>query len=204
LKNNILLLFILLLFISGCISSSAEPGLCNITAQSEYTLNTKQVCINPENSIKVADLAWLLSLNVLVEDRYITDRRKAVESLNEGVNLVCLIELPEPCCIGGGCTGPYQEGIGTPARKAGCANDYFAWASISWPPVCTEAWPDEPHCTTSEFVETVGWAERLRHEVFNMAVLRWVKIRDPSYLHRIYTETEPKMAQQFRLLMQNW
>jgi hypothetical protein len=187
--------------LSSCIPPSAEPGLCNLAAQAKYTLNTKQVCIRSQEAARVADLAWLLSLDALAEDGFVTDRRKAVEQLRGSTNLVCLVEQPEPCCIGNGCVGPYQEGTGKPARKAGCASDMHAWASIAWPPVCTAEWPDEPHCV-AQGVETTGWPERLRHEIFNMAVLRWVKVRDPSYQHRVYTETEPKVAERFRRVTQ--
>lgn len=178
----------LLTLLCGC-PTTAVRGTTELKAQDKHTLNTKSPCVRPHEAIAVADLAWTLSREAL-------EVAGLIELEGGGIPMVCLIERPEPCCLGSGCVGPYKEAndgrTGMAARKAGCASPWTAWASLSWPPVCGPAWPDEPHCVLSGASEA-GWEERLRHEVFNMAVLRFTRVRDPGYVSDVYTVIEPRV-----------
>lgn len=180
--------------------TTAIQGKTEIKAQTIHTLNTKQPCVRGEEALAVADLAWTLTREVLEEAGLIAFPNPS------GIPMVCLIEQPEPCCVNSACVGPYKESDapGKPgavimaARKAGCSNDGFAWAALKWPPVCQDPWQDEPHCVEARAQQSsCGWEERLRHEVFNMGVLRWTKTWDPAYKTKVYTELEPKMVKRF-------
>lgn len=185
---------LLLLLLPAC-PTTAVQGTTEVKAQAEYTLGTQAPCIRPREAVAVADLAWVLSQEALESAGLVTLR-------GSGIPMVCLIEQPEPCCVAGGCAGPYKESFAQntvlAARKAGCATAWTAWAALKWPPVVRSEWIEEPHVVQSWAEQSsCGWEDRLRHEVFNMAVLRWTKVHDPGYASPVYTEIEPKMTKKF-------
>jgi hypothetical protein len=199
LRPTVLGVLVLTVVASGC-PTTAVQGTTEVKAQSEYTLNTQSPCVRAKEAIAVADMAWMLTREALQSAGLIKFKDPS------GIPMVCLIEQPEPCCVNGYCVGPYKESDvpGRPgakiltARKAGCSSNGFAWATLKWPPVCTDAWLDEPHCVESWAEQSLcGWEERLRHEVFNMGVLRWTGLRDPEYKTRVYTEIEPEVSRRF-------
>jgi len=195
--------FILLLVMTGC-KTTAVQGLCSVRGQEKHTLGTKQPCIRSSEAIRAADLAALLTLEAFVRHGVVKDRERAVLELQREGNLVCLVLEPEPCCVNSACVGPYKE-IGDTvvgARKAGCASMYHAWASVRWPFVCGDTWPDEPHCTQDpSAIDMQGWPERLRHEVFNMLTQRWAglvaKARENQYETQEIYKLEPEVSSSF-------
>lgn len=181
--------------------TSGSRGLCSILAQGpKFTLNTKQKCILSDEARLVGDLAHLLSLQALSEAGML-DYSKAVEQMKEGTPMICVVPEPESCCISGMCAGPYNQEKTLAARKAGCSSSFHAWASLTWPPICTSEWENEPHCVQERNNNNYDWRETLRHEVFNIAVQRWTKVWDPSYRDKIYTEIEPVMRERFNSAM---
>lgn len=171
--------FILLVLLCSC-GTTAKHGF-TAWGQEKYTLNTAQSCVNGEDAVRLADKVLPEILTALKNAGHIKMSWPEVVDRNRRwpgrpIVGVCLVEEPEPCCIGKACIPPVKDLDGQPvyARKSGCASDAHAWASLSWPPICRPEWKDEPHCVASASeVSHAGWEQRLFHEIFNMSVQRW-------------------------------
>jgi hypothetical protein len=189
---------ILICLLAAC-GTTAKHGFTS-WGQEKYTLNTAQTCIRGEDAVKLADRVLPEIAAALQKAGYIkrgwTDLVDGNRQWATGrpVMGVCLVPEPEACCIGSACRPPVKDlGGGKPlfARKAGCASDAHAWASLSWPPVCRAEWPDEPKCVeTAAETSEAGWESRLFHEVFNMAIQRWSNFQSTGgenyYQEKIY------------------
>jgi len=183
------------LLLAGCPSPGLVTGLTGIKSQQGYTLNTEQKCVEAARAVEIADVALPIYLRQLNAVGYIKNRKLVDESKFSA----CLIEDPEPCRAGGWTKGPFGptlpgEKYPLAARKRGCANSGFAWASKHWPPVCREVWKNEPHCVTADKVSTNNWEVNYLHELFNMVVLRWTNVYQPDYQAAIYKVIEPKAS----------
>lgn len=155
----------------GCPSPGLYTGLTGVKSQNGYTLNTGQVCQHADIATQIADRVMVLSLAALVESGHVKDYNAAVA--NETKISTCIVRDPEPCTFAGWTNGPIGPDGKTAASKRGCASPWHAWASLCWPPVCTSAWPDEPHCVPAGGASTSGWEQALVHELFNVARARW-------------------------------
>ena len=181
----------------GCPSPGLFTGSLGIASQQGYSLNTNQKCIKARETVKIADKVMPVIISELMKAGYI---RKTPTDYNKV--MICTIERPEPCSMGGWTRGPWKEinGEKVGARKRGCTISGALWVSLYWPPVCTAEWPAEPaggsvkearkYCVGSKRETfTRGWRQILIHELFNLAVSRWANTRLPSgdyYKAKIY------------------
>lgn len=182
----------ILALVCSC-GTTAQYGF-TVWGQEKHTLNTVQTCIRGAEAARFADLAIPIILDELTKSKFIKQPWSELVNRNRQawtgrpIVGVCLVPEPESCCIGSACAEPHKE-IGDAiahARKTGCASDSNAWASLAWPPVCTTAWPNEPHCVQPIEVKNTGWEVRLFHELFNLAIQRWAGYQGRGYTAEIY------------------
>lgn len=108
------------LLLSGC-ATTERRGLTLISQQQRHTLHTRAGCASDPEVIRAADMALVLVVREaaaagLVGYDIAPDRLRGLS--------VCLVEEPEPCCIGSLCAS------GGP--KAGCSGAGWAWVSRHW------------------------------------------------------------------------
>jgi hypothetical protein len=172
-------------------------------------LMTTADCYRPADAIKVSDIALPIIYDELQKAGYIKDL-PALQKAVKQHTLICLIPKPEPCVFGKIPAVPWKEINGriVGARKAGCSTEYTAWASIEYPFLCSEEWPDEPGCVADQSeILTTGWVSTLVHELLNVIVARVASSALPAYdltgklikgySGPIYSEIEPKISKRF-------
>jgi len=194
-----LLPLLCLLLATGC-PVAAYRGVYATVQNPKYTLNTKQLCQHPEETLRVAELALPIILEELAKDGWINSVAEATAQL-KGKVMVCQVQFPEPCCFWkDNCAAPQQPGGGRYARKAGCTVYESAWVSRTWPPVCQADWPNEPHCDADE---PYLWDENLVHELLRIVVSMVMMVNDAGYSHAVWQPggTEERIKARYRLLM---
>jgi hypothetical protein len=162
------LLLLLLLLLSGCVSS-ARPGLTAVRVESKRS-TPSQLCRWTPGFQRAVDLALVLTVDELVAVGLVKDRVDLARSLQAEPPIACQIERPEPCTL-----TPSTCTANAPAcaRKRGCAHSHGLWLARLWPPLCRESWPDEPHCVNGGANQSErGWESDLVHEIAEMILAR--------------------------------
>jgi hypothetical protein len=178
-------------------------------AYDKHDLMTVADCYRPADAIKVSDIAMPIIYDELQKAGYIKDLPTLQKTIKKQT-IICLLPKPEPCTFGKVSAVPWKEINGriVGARKAGCSSEYTAWASIEYPFLCSEDWPDEPGCVKDATqISSTKWQSTLVHELLNMIVARVAPSSLPAYdltgklLHgyngAIYSEIEPKIQVRF-------
>lgn len=124
-------LVLLALLLSGCPSGG---GLTPIWAQQGRPLNSVGSCVSDSTLLPAADLALVLLAREAVAAGYGYEATaKAIKRPG-----VCLLQRPEPCCLGSVCQ---IDTDGAKRDKAGCTiPDGALWISKEWPAGTARDW----------------------------------------------------------------
>lgn len=133
------IIFALAMLAAGC-QTTAARGLTAIFQQRQFTQNTRQVCSSDPTVLAVADLALVLLVREAVRAGVVPSYEEAARRLGGRQIAACLVEEPEPCCVGSRCAQGSRGPDMTP--KAGCAGpgDGWFWVSRHWPAGSPYAW----------------------------------------------------------------
>jgi len=123
------------------------------------TQATLTKCGYPEDMKAAIGRVWPLVLEEW--ERAVPGSRVQVESW--WLSTACLIEEPEPCAlVPQNCAGNTTVVC---ARKRGCVHSpQQLWVARWWPPVCTAAWPTEPHCVPATAARSAKFYCDFGHE----------------------------------------
>ena len=133
-------------------------------------------CIDRDEVAEIAPVLWALLTQRTAEQGYVKDGQLAKWILGSDVR-VCLIDEPQPCCMGGWpCAGPCEEkdGVMICARKAGCATIGYAWVSKTWPPKCTANQHKADAARCGDPNPDYDWRQTMIHEMGNVLRLQYL------------------------------
>jgi len=190
--------------IEGCtpivgLFQGTTPGLFAQDAQN--TPLNQQPCQESQALLKKVDTIYSLLASEFVSEGKVKDYDVFIKGLRSR-RYACLIEEPESCCIHGAgsvaCAGPCQGT--TCARKRGCATNYILWVARNWPPICTSAWPNEPHCVAAGSARQQNYDDDLVHEVCEQTAWSY-NLGDAAHATEYYTKTCAAVQQAYDSLV---